>query len=111
MNVGFFSCVGLIPIFGIMGLVFALGKAKAAILISGFNGLSKEERGRYDQTAMSKDMRNSCFLWMMIMLAGALVSYFVTTYAAVCAYVVWLVLFFRDVHMDAHKAFEKYLLR
>lgn len=26
-------------------------------------------------------------------------------------YIIWLVLFFREVHFDNHKAFEKYLLK
>jgi len=30
---------------------------------------------------------------------------------AIPAYVIWIVLFFRDVHFDPHKAFEKYLLK
>ncbi|MBO5030633.1 MAG: hypothetical protein J6D08_01900 [Lachnospiraceae bacterium] len=45
------------------------------------------------------------------MLAGALVSYFITSYAALIAFIVWGILFFKDVHIDAHKAFEKYLLK
>ena len=54
-------------------------------------------------------MRNSCFIWSGTMLAGAALSYFVTPYLAILAYIVWGVLFFKDVHFDEHKAFEKYL--
>ena len=43
------------------------------------------------------------------MIIGAVMSYFVTTYMAIPAYIVWLILFFKEVHLDAHKAFEKYL--
>ena len=47
----------------------------------------------------------------IIMLAGALLSYFLTPYIAIPTYIIWLVLFFREVHFDNHKAFEKYLLK
>ena len=46
-----------------------------------------------------------------VMAAGAVLSYFLTPYMAVPAFVLWLVLFFKEVHFDAHKAFEKYLLK
>ena len=55
-------------------------------------------------------MRNSLFVWAAVMLAGAAGSRFISGYFAVAAYVVWIVLFFREVHLDARKAFEKYLL-
>ena len=33
------------------------------------------------------------------------------SYMAIPTYIIWLVLFFREVHFDNHKAFEKYLLK
>ena len=69
----------------------------------------KEEQEMYDRAYISRDMRNSCFIWSGTMLAGAALSYFVTPYLAILAYIVWGVLFFKDVHFDEHKAFEKYL--
>ena len=33
------------------------------------------------------------------------------TYMAIPTYIIWLVLFFREVHFDNHKAFKKYLLK
>ena len=47
----------------------------------------------------------------VIMLAGALLSCFLTPYMAIPIYIIWLVLFFREVHFDNHKVFEKYLLK
>ena len=32
-------------------------------------------------------------------------------YMAIPTYIIWLVLFFREVHFDNHKAFKKYLLK
>lgn len=110
MNIGFWACIFLVPIFAIIGIVFAIFKEKSAKLVSGFNAFSEEEQALYDKEALAKDNRNSCFLWAVIMLIGALGSAFVTSYFALVAYIIWGFLFLKDVHIDAHKAFEKYLL-
>lgn len=111
MNLGFWMCGVLVPLFMIMGVLFAVGKEKAAKLVSGFNSLSKEEQALYDKARISKDMRNQCFTWAAIMAGGATLSYFITAYMAIPAYVIWLIVFLKEVHLDAHKAFEKYLLK
>ena len=97
--------------FVIIGVLFATFKGKAAKFVSGFNSFSKEEQALYDKAQISRDIRNQCFIWAVIMLAGALLSCFLTPYMAIPTYIVWLVLFFREVHFDNHKAFEKYLLK
>ena len=43
---------------------------------------------------ISRDIRNQCFMWAIIMLAGALLSCFLTPYIAIPTYIIWLVLFF-----------------
>ena len=111
MNIGFYACAILVPLFAIMGLFFGIFKANAAKFISGFNSLTKNQQQLYDKGRMAKDMRNSCFIWAGIMLVGALVSYFISSYFAIIAYVIWGFVFFRDVHFDPQKAFEKYLLK
>ena len=65
----------------------------------------------YDKAYISRDIRNQCFIWTAVMLAGALLSCFLTPYMAILAYIIWFVLFFKEVHFDNHKAFEKYLLK
>lgn len=45
------------------------------------------------------------------MLTGAALSFVVTSYMAISTFAIWGVLFFKDVHIDAHKAFGKYLLK
>lgn len=45
----------------ILSFIFALLKEKWAILISGFNSISKDEREKYDKKKMSIYMRNSLF--------------------------------------------------
>lgn len=102
-------CLVLGMIFALMGLVFAIGKEKAAILVAGFNSLSKEERDRYDTAYISRDMRNQCWLWTVILLAGAVLTYYVSPYMAVIAMIVWLYVFFKEMHVDTYTAFKKYL--
>lgn len=111
MNKGFWFCIILAISFVIIGVLFAIFKEKAAKFVSGFNSFSKEEQALYDKAQISRDIRNQCFIWTVIMLAGALLSYFLTPYMAIPIFIIWLVLFFREVHFDNYKAFEKYLLR
>lgn len=111
MNIGFYFCGVLVVPFFLIGILFAFYKEKAAILVSGFNSLSKKEQALYDKARISRDVRNQCFTWSAIMLIGAVLSYFVTSYMAIPSFAVWLYLFFREVHFDAHKAFEKYLIK
>ena len=111
MNVGFWICGALVFPFFIMGIVFWILKEKAAGLVSGFNSLSKEEQALYDKAWICRDIRNQCFTWSAIMLTGAVLSCLVTPYMAIPAFIIWLILFFREVHIDTHKAFEKYLVK
>ena len=103
MNIGFWSCIFLVIPFVIIGVLFAIFKEKAAKFVSGFNSFYKAQ--------ISRDIRNQCFIWTVIMLAGAILSCFLTPYMAIPTYIIWLVLFFREVHFDNHKAFKKYLLK
>ena len=111
MNIGFWLCGILAIPFLILGVLFAIFQEKAAKFVSGFQSLPKEEQSLYDKASISRDMRNQCFLWSAIMLIGAGLSYFLTPYMAIPALVIWLILFFQQVHLDAHKAFEKYLFK
>lgn len=108
MNVWSTICLVLAIIFLIVSIIFAVLKEKATIIISGFNSLSKEERERYDKKRMSIDMRNSFLLWAIVLLLGAILSYFISNYFAIIAIVIWVILFIKDVHMDPEKAFKKY---
>lgn len=107
---GFWCCIILVPGFAATGIQFAIFKEKMARFVSGFNSLSKREQELYDKAFLAKDMRNASFLWAGIMLIGALASLF-SPYCAIVAYVSWIIVFFKDVHLDPHKAFEKYLMK
>ncbi|MCI9489456.1 DUF3784 domain-containing protein [Lachnospiraceae bacterium 48-42] len=108
MNIGFFICIVSSLLFCLFALIFTFLKGKAAMLISGFNTLSKEQRESYDKEKMCKDQRNAFLLWAVILGAGSILSYFISEYAAPAAFAVWLVVFFKDVHLDEEKAFGKY---
>lgn len=108
MNIGFYACFGMAVIFGIMTIIFTALGEKAANLISGFNSLTKEQRALYDTNQMSKDQRNSMLIWTVIMVIGIVFSLFVSQYAAIIAFIIWLIVFFKDIHMDTEKAFGKY---
>ena len=111
MNIGLWLCGVLVIPFVIIGVLFAIFKERAAKFVSGFNSLPKEEQALYDKAHISRDIKNQCFTWAGIMLVGAVLSYFLTPYMAIPAFIIWLVLFFKEVHFDTNKAFEKYLLK
>jgi hypothetical protein len=101
----------LCVVFLLFALLFTLLKEKGAMLISGFNTLPQKERALYDAAKLSRDQRNAFLLWALIFGVGAVLAYFLTQYLAIAAFAVWLVVFFRDVHLDAGKAFAKYKLK
>lgn len=108
MNTGFIACGGACLLFLLFALIFTIFKEKSAILISGFNSMPKEKRELYDKEKLSKDQRNACFIWAAIQGIGAVLAYCVSQYMAIAAFVIWLIVFFKDVHLDEHKAFDKY---
>ena len=105
-------CVSGSILFLGFALLFGILKGKAAILISGFNTMPKEKRKLYDRERMSRDQRNEFLVWALILGVGGVLSYlFSFRYAADIAVVVWLVVFFRGVHLDEEKAFGMYRLK
>lgn len=108
--IGFYACIMMMTFFFLMALFFALGRERAANWLSGFHSLPEEERAKYDRKQMAADSRNDFLLWGFIMLAGALAALWISEYGAGAAFLVWLVLFFRNVHLDEEKAFGKYRL-
>ena len=108
MNIGAITCSLLVGLFLLLWLLFAALGGRAAVLISGFNTLPPEKRAQYDVSRMCRDQRNAFLLWAAVLAAGAALSLLISQLFAVAAFAVWLVLFFRDVHLDAEKAFGKY---
>lgn len=107
MSMGFTCAVsGLICL--LFALLFTFLKGKAAILISGFNTLTRQQRELYDREKMSKDHRNAFFLWSAILGCGAVAAYVFSDYAAFVIFILWLAIAMKDVHFDEEKAFAKY---
>jgi hypothetical protein len=99
-------------IFGVTALLFAVLREKGAMLIAGFNTMPKEKRELYDKKRMSRDQRNAFALWAVILEAGGILSDLTMSQnAAILAIIIWLVLFFREVHVDEEKAFGKYRMK
>lgn len=109
MNVGFVACIILAVLFLVLGIIFALLKEKGAYFVSGFRTLNHPEK--YDKACISLDMRNQCFTYALILFLGAILSYFISAIIAIPTYVLWGILFFKSVHLDAEKALEKYLIK
>ena len=109
MNIGFVACIILAVLFLVLGIIFALLKEKGAYFVSGFRTLNHPEK--YDKASISLDMRNRCFTYALILFLGAILSYFISAIIAIPTYVLWGILLFKSVHLDAEKAFEKYLIK
>ena len=111
MNIGAWMCGVLVIPFAIVGLLFGLLKEKATKFVAGFNSFSEKEQDLYDKAAISRDIRNQCYAWSALMLAGMVLSYVFTSYMAIPTFIIWCILFFKDTHIDVNKAFDKYLLK
>ena len=109
MNIGFMACIVLGVLFLIVGILFSLLKEKGAKYVSGLSTLNHPKN--YDKASISLDMRNRCFTYALILFLGTILSYFISTLIAIPTYVLWGILFFKSVHLDAEKAFEKYLIK
>lgn len=110
MNIGFYMCIVLVPIFWLIALLFLLLKGKAAGLMAGFNSLPREEQESYDKKRIAADAGKQFLCWSVLMLAGAGLCLLIHSCVAIFVYGVWFVLFFKNVHLTAEKAFEKYKL-
>lgn len=87
---------------------FLFIKEKGAKYVSGFSTLNHPEK--YDKAYISLDMRNQCFIYFVILCLGAILSYFISALIAIPTYIIWVIVFFKSVHLDVEKAFEKYMI-
>lgn len=104
------AIICLVPalIFFLLGLIFARFKEKACSLISGYNFKSKKQRELYDEKRLSADMRNLFFIYSGIFLVGSIATLWWGHLCFWMTWIIWLILFFKDVHFDDEKAFGKY---
>ena len=108
MNIGFIVCGGACLLFLLLTLIFTIFKEKSVMLISGFNTMQKEKRELYDKEKLSKDHRNIFLIWAIIQGIGAILAYYISQYIAIIAFIIWLIVFFKDVHLAEEKAFGMY---
>lgn len=108
MNAGVIVCSVTCTFFLLLAFLFTILKGKASMLISGFDLIPKEKRNLYDLEKLSKDYRNEFLIWSLILGIGAVLSYFISQYVAIVAYIIWLIVLFKNVHFDEEKAFGKY---
>jgi len=111
MNIGFWACTIIIPIFLLVALYLTVTKEKSAKLLHGFGKLTEAEQNLYDKAQIVKDVRNNILIWTAIMVIGAICSWLISKYAAVVAFFLVIVLFLSDLHMDAYAACEKYRIK
>lgn len=90
-----------------LALFFLIGKEKSARFISGFSTMSQEEQAKYDKEKMSKDMYILFLQLTLIAVCGGIFSIWEQK-TVVLFSIVWLLRFFREVHLDNVKAFGKY---
>lgn len=111
------ACLLLAAIFLFCAAVFAVGKEKAAIFVSGFNSMTPAQRARYDRAALSRDTCRTFIHLGLAALTGALTVWLLghitrraATIAAAAVYIALAALFFRNVRLYPEGAFRKYLL-
>lgn len=70
--------------------------------------LFQRKREKYDMDRMVKDQADSFALWTVVLFAGFILGLTVHAFCSAFLFVTWVLLFFKDVHLDADEAFEKY---
>lgn len=108
MNTASIACLALAVPFALFALLFAVLREKGAMLVSGFNTLSEQERSQYDKNALCRDMRNKLVLWTALLSGGALAAHFVHPYCGWGALALWLALFLKGVRTNPEAAFAPY---
>lgn len=97
-------------IFLIFAVIFAVRKEKACKLIGGFSFFTEAQQARYDKARLARDYCK-LFIWLTaVVLLGAVLCLILGWPAFVAAIAAMLFLVFRDFHINAEKAFEKYKL-
>lgn len=101
-------CLTMVLSFLFFALLFEIRGEKGAMLVTGFNTLPAKERQEYDQLAISIGMRNNLLKWAALFTITGFLCYFVLPHFVYIGYFIWILLFSKEVKLDAKKAFEKY---
>ena len=108
MNIGATACFSMAVTFLIFSIIFALSKEKCAMLLAGFNMLPKWKQEHYDKSRIAKDKRDNFFIWFLLCLTGGILSHFFSGYISIIVFIIWIILYIKDINIDAEKAFSKY---
>lgn len=81
----------------VIAFVFQSLKEKGTRLISGFNTLPKAEQAKYNKKKLSLAMRNQFFLWGILLLIGAVLSFSISDYFGVIAVGLWFLLVIQSI--------------
>ena len=103
------TCLLLGLVMCILGSIFAFGKANMARFVSGFNTFTEEEQQQYDRAHICRDIRNLYFQLALLLFAGALLT-LIRQWIAIPIFLLWIICFLKDVHLDRNNAFDKYKL-
>ena len=91
-------------------IIFAVRKEKACKLIGGFNFFTEAQQAQYDKARLVRDYFKLFRTLTIVVFAGAALCLVLGWPAFVAAIAAMLFLVFRDFHINAEKAFEKYKL-
>ncbi|MBQ7656877.1 MAG: DUF3784 domain-containing protein [Clostridia bacterium] len=97
-------------IFLIFAVIFAVKKEKACKLISGFNFFTEAQQAEYDKARIVQDYFKLFRIIAVLLFIGAALCLWLGWWAYAPSLAVMLFLLFRDFHVYAEKAFEKYKL-
>ena len=97
-------------LFLIFAMIFAVKKEKACKLISGFNFFTEAQQAEYDKARIVQDYFKLFRIIAVLLFIGAALCLWLGWWAYAPSLAVMLFLLFRDFHVYAEKAFEKYKL-
>lgn len=87
---------------------FSLLKGHAAVFVIGFLSIPEEKRKQYDTDRLVKDVRDSFAVSALVLAVGFVLGITVHVFCSAFLFIMWLLVFFRNVNLDKEQAFEKY---
>ncbi|MGM9940572.1 MAG: DUF3784 domain-containing protein [Bulleidia sp.] len=103
-----FACLITACIFALIAYYFTILKGNAAVFLPGFLLFSEERRKQYDTDRMIREKRDVIAGWATTLLIGSLLGFLVHPFCSAFLFVMWLLIFFRDVNLEKEEAYEKY---
>lgn len=85
--------LGMAVIFLLFGLYFYRSDGKAAMLLTGYNMKSEEERKAFDEVELCRNYGKSIMLWAAPFLIGAAIDCFFEGIGCLLAWASWVILF------------------